>query len=237
MPFRAILFDLYETLFDRTGSLRRFLAHQFANENTGVFPDVDAVATRFLALDERGLQPKQLVYRQLIAEMGAPDPARAERLFQAYEAHAWRFARGFRGMEALLIWLRHCGLATGIVTNGQTHIQLRSLLVLNLDRLTDIHDITESVGLRKPGPSIFAQAAGRLGRVLTECVFVGEPAPYDTVGAKATGMKTIWTPNGAHWPEDLSDRADAEAKDLAEVQATLTRWGVGPGLDAVGTGT
>jgi len=200
----AVLFDLDETLFARTLSLKRFVEDQLGKQYPSIFPNLEHTVSRFLELDSRGMKPKNEVYQVLLAEIGREDQDLVAELFDHYEQNAWRFASGFDGIEDAFNRIREIGAKIGIITNGQTHIQLRSLLALNLDRIVDSFVISEAVGLRKPNPKIFHLAAQKLSVRAEDCVFVGDSPTADIVGAKQVGMKTVWFPNGAIWPHDLS---------------------------------
>lgn len=219
----AVFFDLDETLFARTLSLERFVEDQLGKRYPDIFPDLEQTVGRFLELDCRGMKPKHGVYQALLAEIGRVDPDLVAELFNDYEQNAWRFASGFDGMEDALNQIRKLKSKIGIVTNGQTHIQIRSLLALNLDRMVDAYVISEAVGLRKPDPEIFHLAVAKLSVRPQDCVFVGDSPTTDIVGAKQVGMKTVWFPNGAVWPDNLSTKADAEIQSLSELQAALQR--------------
>lgn len=132
-----VLFDLDETLLNRSASVRAFVEQQFKSRDLGRFANINALCDRFMALDARGSVPKTTVYRIIMDEIGLPCNDAGRTLFDDYEANAWRHAFAFEGMRELLLWLREDDRKTGIVSNGQTHIQLRSLLALNLDRLVD----------------------------------------------------------------------------------------------------
>ena len=74
----AVLFDLDETLLDRTTSLRTFLADHYdrydARLGDGSF---DVWCDRFLTLDARGQAHKSLVYPIILAEFGGDASATA----------------------------------------------------------------------------------------------------------------------------------------------------------------
>lgn len=200
------------------------MSDQFLRFSSAAFPETDKAIGRFLELDDRGRTPKQTVYRALVAEQGRSDRALAGELFRDYEENAWRFARSFDGMDTMFDDLKSLGLKTGIISNGQTHIQLRSLLALNLDRLVDVYLISETEGLRKPDPEIFLTAACRLSADPTRCIFVGDSPEADMIGARHVGMKTIWFPNGAEWPTIVPDQPDAVITSLSEIGCLVRRW-------------
>ena len=126
-------------------------------------------------------------------------------------------------MAEILNTIRGQGWKIGVISNGQTHIQLRSLLALNLDRILDLYLISDSVGLRKPDPQIFLLAAKKLSVVPANCIFVGDSPEADIAGAQKVGMKTVWFPNGAQWPVALTIPPDAEIDSLTELETVLQR--------------
>lgn len=221
----AILFDLDETLFDRTGSLREFLADQHERHSALSSCELGVLLDRFLKLDNRGRELKSVVYTTLLAELDVVDATLADHLVSEYEEHFWRFARPFEGLVEMLSQITARGLRTAVVTNGRSHIQLRSLLALNLDRSLDAYLISEAEGVRKPEAEIFLRAARKLGTTPQECVFVGDSPEADIIGAQQVGMKTIWFPNGAVWPSKEERRPDAEVSALIEIVSVLNEWG------------
>ena len=220
----AVLFDLDETLFDRSSSLNAFVRHQFSNVEIGDFSSLSEVAARFLELDRRGRVSKLDVYGTLLGEIGNPDESLIKDLFDDYEANAWRYARPFEGMNDVILELRRSGKKIGIVSNGQTHIQLRSLLALNLDRLAEAYLISEQEGCRKPDAEIFLKAAKRLSVTASTCVFVGDSPEADIIGAHTAGMRTVWFPNGAEWPDGAAVRPDGMITSLMELPPLIAQW-------------
>lgn len=219
---RAVLFDLDETLLDRIASVHAFVVQQFAGD-FGTFESAAALADRFTVLDDRNNVPKAEVYRQLLDEMGQPAPEIWRGYFADFEKNSWRYARPFDGMAQTLEALRRAGMTLGIITNGETHLQLRSLLALDLDRLVDVYLISESEGCRKPDPEIFLRATTRLGVAPQECAFVGDTPQTDMLGARGVGMRTVWFPNGLGWPPTYDWRPDAEIADLSGLLPALRR--------------
>lgn len=214
---RAILFDLDETLLDRTPALVAFLADQHARFR-GRLGDASPAAwrDRFLALDARGRVPKSDVYPALLDALGG-DPAAADALVADYRERCCRFARAVPGMEGTLAVLRRRGFRLGIVTNGETAFQDRHLDALGLGDRVDAILISEAEGLRKPDARLFHRAAARLGVAPALCLFVGDDPAADIVGAAAAGMRTAWLRRGAAWPDDLPAPPGAVVDALPEV--------------------
>ena len=211
----AVLFDLDETLLDRTGSLTDFLVDQharFADKLGGIA--LKRFRERFLALDARGSVHKSVVYPALLAEIGGASDA-AGSLLEDYMQNSCRYARPFQGMEDVVAALRGRGLKLGIVSNGETALQWRSIDALGLQM--DAVLISQAEGVRKPDAAIFSRAAERLGVTPEQCLFVGDNPAADVLGARNAGMQSVWFDNGLTWPE--SEPEGETIRQLADLLA------------------
>lgn len=214
----AVLFDLDETLLDRTASLTAFLADQherFGAVLGGV--DLEAWRARFLALDARGSVKKSKVYPALLAEFGG-DPS-AEALLADYLEACCRYARPFAGMSETLRALRARGKRLAVVSNGETVFQGRHVSALALETLVDAVLVSQTEGLRKPDPALFHRAAEHLGVAPADCLFVGDNPTADILGAAGAGMRTAWFRCGQTWPGDLPPNPGPTIEALEEVLA------------------
>ena len=213
----AVLFDLDETLLDRTTSLVSFLADQHSRfvDRLGCAP-LKAWCDRFLVLDARGHSHKAVVYPALLGEFSG-DPKAAGELLDDYREHCCQHARGFPGMAEVLEVLRSRGLLLGIVTNGETAFQMRHVEALGLAALVDTVLISEAEGLRKPDAALFLRAANRLGVDRARCLFVGDNPEVDILGASAADMRTAWFCCGANWPDHLPSLPGTRIEVLSQV--------------------
>jgi putative hydrolase of the HAD superfamily len=221
MSIKVVLFDLDETLFDRTNSLIAFLASQHARFGKRL-GDVTFAEWRdhFLLLDDRGRASKANVYPAILARFGG-DAAAAPELLADYQAYCCRHARANEGMEETLRALRDRGLALGIVTNGQTEFQNRHIDALQLRPLVDAIFISEAEGLRKPDPALFHRAAERLNTTARDCLFVGDDPVNDILGAHRAGMRTAWIRDGRDWPEAAGPMPGIAIDRLPQVLALV----------------
>lgn len=222
---KAALFDLDETLLDRTSSLKAFLADQYARYHDCLgAATLDVWRDRFLALDDRGLRSKVLVYPRLLAEFGG-NPNEAGALIEDYRDRCSLHARPFAGMSKMLIALRELGMSLAIVTNGEVEFQSRHIAALGLKDLVDEILISEAEGLRKPEAAIFTRAAQRLSVTTADCLFVGDNPVTDILGAHAVGMRTLWFRSGFPWPSDRTRPCPA-IDSLSQVLDTVIAGGV-----------
>jgi putative hydrolase of the HAD superfamily len=214
---RAILFDLDETLLDRTNSVAAFVSDQHTRfaEWLG---EIDALqwCARFLVLDARGSVAKSVVYARLLEEFGGA-PGLDEDLLQDYRAHCALHARSFSGMADTQDSLRSSGLRLGIITNGETQFQSRHIEAVGLAAWIDAVLISEQEGLRKPDRTLFERAAERLGVVPADCLFVGDNPVADVLGAAAAGMRTAWFSPHETWPLHLPAMPGVVIKTLPEM--------------------
>lgn len=220
---RAVLFDLDETLLDRTNSVTAFLVDQHARfaEQLG-HATAARWCERFLVLDARGSVSKAVVYATLLEEFKG-DSTVAVELLQDYRGRCPFYARAFDGMAETLSYLRSCGVRIGIVTNGETEFQSRHIEALGLFALVDTVLISEREGLRKPDRALFERAAARLGVAPADCLFVGDNPVADILGAAASGMRTAWFSPTGEWPAHLPAMPDIAIRALPEVIAVIER--------------
>jgi putative hydrolase of the HAD superfamily len=217
MTIRAVLFDLDETLLDRSGSLIEFLGDQHARFGHRLGNvSLERWRERFIALDDRGRVSKSDVYPRILDAFGG-DAACAPDLLADYQVNCCRHARPNPGMGETLRSLRVGGLALGIVTNGQTDLQTRHIDALQLAPLVDTILISEAEGLRKPDPALFHRAADRLGMNPTECLFVGDDPVSDILGAHKAGMRAAWLHGGREWPKSAAPIPGATIDRLSQV--------------------
>ena len=94
-----------------------------------------------------------------------------------------------------------------------------------LDALLDATLYTSEVPHSKPHPSVFLEAARRLGVAPEACVMVGDRMIDDVSGAQSAGMRGIWKRN-AHTPVRDDIRPDAIVDRVAEVPAIVAGWAV-----------
>ncbi len=223
---KAVLFDLDETLFDRTGTVRLFLTDQHKRHEALSHVPVEEFVDMFLKLDAKGINPQPDTYRSLLGHLGLVDDEFVDLMMSEYIDGLQQFVKYLPGAEELLLYLRQKGLMTGIITNGHTENQMRKIYALKLDLLVDSILVSEKEDLRKPDPEIFWRAASRLNIKPSECLFIGDNPEADILGAHGAGMTTIWTPTGIEWPDGAPENPGFVAENLPRVLKMLVKIGV-----------
>jgi putative hydrolase of the HAD superfamily len=220
---RALLFDLDETLLDRTQSLTHFVQAQYHR----FYPHfqhipLDLFQQRFVELDARGTVWKDKVYQHLLVEQKITGVG-WEELLDDYVARFASSCVGFPHLHEMLRDLKARGYALGIVTNGRSPFQERNIDALGILPYFGAVLVSEAEGVRKPEPEIFLRAAARLGVQAGEVVFVGDNPQADIAGAQRCGMKAIWFSPRATGECTF---ADAVCGGLDEVVGEVERLGM-----------
>jgi putative hydrolase of the HAD superfamily len=188
----AVLFDLDETLLDRTQSLTRFVQAQYQRfypHFHHVPPDI--FLQRFVELDAQGAVWKDKVYQLLIVEQKIVGIG-WEELLDDYVAHFADSCVGFPHLHKMLSALVARGYRLGIVTNGRSPFQERNIASLGILHYFSTVMVSDAEGVRKPNPEIFLRAAARLEARADEVIFIGDNPQADIAGAQKCGMKAIW---------------------------------------------
>ncbi|MGN7455405.1 HAD family hydrolase [Paenibacillus pasadenensis] len=216
---RAILFDLDNTLLDRTAGFHEF-ACRFAERYAAVPESGRAGWTRrLIELDEDGYKPKHDLFRELpeLLPCTCSDPAE---LMAFYEREYVAAARAMSGAAQLLASLRPY-YRLGIVSNGKDAIQRGKLERTGLARWFESILVSESAGCRKPQREIFAMGLRELGVQPEQALFVGDHPVNDIQGAYFSGMKTVWLRSSQAWPDEAAALPDAVISELAQLPAAI----------------
>ncbi len=104
----------------------------------------------------------------------------------------------------------------GILSNGFPRVQESKLSRLELHSYFEYKVYSEHVGVAKPYPGIFSEAANISNSKPTETIYIGDSYENDIVGAKNFGWQAIFFN-----PEKTSENnslADFEISDLIEIK-------------------
>lgn len=102
----------------------------------------------------------------------------------------------------------------GIISNSASDSVIRVLEKENITLFFYAVVLSKDVGFRKPDPRIFNYALARLDVAAEETVYVGDNFVQDVLGAKKSGMKTIWLTKNY---DSRSSDFDGVANSISEV--------------------
>ncbi len=211
---RAALFDLDETLLDRSGSLRDFATWQATKMLRASVSDTDFFVERFIALDQAGRVWKDNVYASLIDEFNITDWT-VEELLNSYLLTFCAFCKPRNGALNAIEEFSGNGFKVGLVSNGKTPFQERNFQALGFSELFDCVVVSDAVGTRKPEKSIFELACRMVNANVEQSIFIGDNPVADIEGAKNAGMTTIYVPlDQDHQPCPFANHTFTDMFDL-----------------------
>jgi len=238
MPFRAILFDVGDTLWHApepppASEFRRIAAERaaaFLREKRVVFDDPSLVARvawnamedamRHARNTDRIEPDYPAIAETALRSIGIRLPARqAAGLMEAiYVSGSEGGKTAYPDARATLLELQKRGFALGIVTNrafgGKRFRSDLEELGLNVDWKTIV--ISVEVGFLKPHPAIFEEALRLMGTTPAETLMVGNSLAEDVAGAQALGMLAAWKRSE---PDAEGVTADFEFEEVNEMLA------------------
>jgi putative hydrolase of the HAD superfamily len=200
MTYRAILFDLDDTLYDLRSYWRGRL-HEAIDEVLARYPRFDRDLLVGRAIAEKVYIDK---LPEFLRSQGVDDDlliVSAQETFRRdWYARLVLFDDAVHTLKALRPRFK-----LGLVTNGPSHTQRSKIEQFRLTDYLDLLIVSEEVGVAKPDPAIFAIALEQLGVMPAEALFVGDSLEFDLRGAAAAGMPFIWmNPRGEILPADLA---------------------------------
>lgn len=227
---RAITLDLDDTLWPIAPTIRRAervlldWLREFAPRTAALVAAGQLPRIRERVLEQAALTDPGLVHdlsalrreslRQALHEADE-DMALADQAFEVFFAERQRVELYDDALHALEFLSRRfpvVGLSNG---NADVHR-------VGIGRYFKASLSARDMGLSKPDPRVFRQAAERAGVGVAEVLHVGDDPAADALGALRAGMQVAWLNRGGHeWAHD--ERPHATVSDLHQLCALLGR--------------
>ena len=215
----TVLFDLDETLLDRSATLLRFIHAQFQKHQLHHYEiSLERWTSRFVELDKRGYEERDVIYDKLIQEFGLHSFT-SQALVDDFMDNIHQFCIPMDGMFETLEYLHDTGIKVGIITNGGDAVQKRKIEEMGIRRFASLLLTSGGEQIEKPDAEIFRRGMKQLGVTAAECLFVGDHPINDVHGAKAVGMRTAWISRGFPWTlEDIQPDFSIDClKEIIEI--------------------
>ena len=198
----SVLFDLDNTLLDRTAGFERFCRELYRTGGSmeRTHSEDEAVAL-MIEWDQSGIAPIPTLLERIMDNW----PGVFRDLDQAVVVYLEMLPRMVLldpRTRNMLEDLSDQGIACGIVTNGGTPMQQAKIEESGLQGLVASFTISQAVGVSKPDSAIFALALQAIGARARTTLFVGDSPEHDIAGADAAGMQTAWMRLGRQWSLD-----------------------------------
>lgn len=218
---RAILFDLDETLSDRSLSMEPYALRLQQDFGHALAPiETATIATSLKLADGNGYRSRAAFTSDIARLLPWQVAPAHEALSDHWEEWFPALTVARSGALELLAELKRRGIALGLISNGRARIQLPKLERLGVGPYLSTLIISESVGVEKPDSRIFALALAELGCAPAEAWYIGDHPFNDIIGARDAGLRPIWL-RGIHpWPEEHAQPVD-QIVGLGELLALL----------------
>lgn len=208
------LFDLDNTLVDRSAAFRRWAQQFVADHRLG-----EEGLAWLCSADDDGFAQREALFEGARRRFGL-DLSIEELIAEYRRTYPLEFRPATPVTDALRS-LRRAGWRIGVVTNGPPS-QREKLVRAGLEDLVDAVCISDEIGVAKPDRGIFEEALLRCRSEATPATavsMVGDTPGPDVGGGRNMGFRTIWLHRGRRWPRadyqpDASVASVVEAIDL-----------------------
>lgn len=223
----AVLFDVDDTLFDRRLAQRRvvpllvrelpdLLGGLTYEAVEGAFLESDRLAD--LRLGQVTAADFRILRGEIFLGLLGLDVSHAHRLGAAYTAWYPRVDAPVQNARQVVEQLG-VRLPLGVVSNGFPDVQYEKLRTLGIAPYFECVCLSEEMGIRKPDPRIFIEAAARLTKRPQDCLYVGDSYRDDVVGANGAGMQACWFRPGGAKENHKGHQGDKGHQEYIEIAA------------------
>ena len=221
---KAVLWDLDETLYSRRDAARRLFPDLFRaclyTDRSDAF--IEEAVSYMMTRVKRNSVIHEDGFRALLQRYPADKPYVYANCYNYYYAHMRSYiAPDVRTVE-IIQKLKARGLKQAIVTNVVPELlehQKKKVQTLGIGELFDAIVYSAELGVHKPDRGIFDHAARLLGVANEECLFVGDDADSDVVGALGAGMEVVWLDR---WQDDCRFDANPKVHRVSTVSEYFT---------------
>lgn len=220
MEFRAVLFDLDNTLFDHLTSARggldtfvRSLGVELTPDLSHSWFDIERVTyDRFLSKELNFQEQRRERLRQFLPLIGHLGPVGATELAEMFAIYLRSYEEAwtaFPDAVPTLQLLRSSGATVGVVTNGNHEQQAKKINRIGIKPLLDLFFSSEQMGHAKPTRSAFILPCEKMALSPSQVLYVGDNFRVDIEGARVAGLQAVHLDReGADQPKTLRSLTD-----------------------------
>ena len=191
MHLQSVLFDLDDTLHDKSANLSAFARHQyevFSLASHGV--ERADWLMKYVELNNRRIE-KTEVFRLLRINFGLSETF-AEGLRIDFDVNSGAQTTPLPGLMTMLQACKARGLRIGVVTNGRDTFQRNKIRGLGIASVVDVVLTSGGFGVKKPDHRIFLACLDQLHSRPETTAMVGDDFAADMEPAISLGMHSIW---------------------------------------------
>jgi len=214
MKLQAVLFDLDDTLHDKTATLREVAARQYvAGQLASLGIEEDDWESGYVELNNLRIEKTQVFDR--LRDRYSLSSGLAEMLRADFDDNLGVSAKPYAGALTLVRSCRALGIKTGVVTNGRDAFQRSKISGMGIAEDLDAVVTSGGFGIKKPDLRIFRACLQMLDVTPDAAAFVGDDFEADMQPALELGMHAIWKSAAS------SPRVTFSSDNLNEIRAFL----------------
>lgn len=188
---RAVIFDLDDTLHDKTANLIAMASFQYTTERLHDL-GINAQQWEYDYVEINNIHiPKPEAFSRLSQKFQL-NPSLGKKLLEDFLARFSVLMKPFDGVFETLEWCRAQEIKLGIVTNGADRFQRSKLQGMGFTGMFDAIITSGEIGIKKPDLRIFRTCLDRLEVEPQDVIFIGDDFEADMKPAIQLGMHTIW---------------------------------------------
>ncbi|MFS1513790.1 HAD family hydrolase [Chengkuizengella sp. SCS-71B] len=215
---KGIIFDLDDTLLDRSKSFGKFLELFMEQYFNSLSPLKKSQHIEMIKkIDYFGYTKKEETFNQIRETFIWEVKPELDELMEFYFTNYVQCAVLMEHTVELLEFCKQNNYKLGLVTNGRNQIQYGKIDLLEIRDYFDVIIVSEEAGVKKPDQQIFQMALERLNLLPHEAIFVGDHPKNDMFGSSQVGMKAVWVDKNQKWDESLAVTPVKTIKKLNEL--------------------
>lgn len=223
MNLKGVVFDLDHTLFDRYETFRALKSFFYDSLKEYISADV----TPEIFIEELCEADKKYIVFEWPRIFEYMCDRKVFSKIPEYNIFSGTMRSGFM-KEAVLYpftvdvirYIKNKGLKTGIVTNGSSELQNKKMDMLGIKSEFDTIIISGEVGISKPNPEPFLEAASLLGEASENMLYVGDNPKNDVMGSRNAGYVSVWIKTHGTWIDGI-EKADYEIPTIESLPALV----------------
>ena len=227
--FRAIVFDLDHTLFDRYATIRASFTAFYEHYRDKIPQDLsyEDFIEKLIEIEKYHIYYDWVAVVKECANAGIMAPMSEEEAKEAVRVvvhKCWPLAAvKFPFTIPTLHKLKEMGYKIGLITNGGHDPQTLKIKMLGLEDIFDEVVISGDVGVSKPDPKPFTTFAEKIGIDPKEMMYAGDHPLNDVEGSRRVGYTPVWVKTTGTWFFDDIEKAPYEVDTVAELPELLAK--------------
>ncbi len=230
---KAVLFDLDDTLYDYEPCHKKGLKAVYEKLRKELkisykkFNELFDISKKEIHRELEGTASShnRVLYFQRVLEK-THNTLESEKTLGLYDAYWDNFLKEMKMKKGVLKTLKELkkqNYKIVIISDLTTHIQLRKLRHLKINKYVDFLITSEEAGREKPHPSMFLLGLNKIKCLPESAIMVGDNAKKDIEGANSIGITSVLIGKKIDAKEESLRKPDYYIKEIPEVLKTLNK--------------